>query len=234
MNMNKAIKKYPELKEALGYQVHGQYEEAVSIYTEVLENIDQETAEYAYILLEYALCLLEVAISHFESNYKKILLLDPKNDINEGDEDLETCWECLETCRTAFDALNDHGSLARVYKGLGDIKYLNNDFEGAIDEYDVAMDHLDDDGKKIELLECISDCHRGNKEYKKAIECLEKIIKTVEQPERAKCKPSTKEYKDLIKILEFEAKNGGDGGNKTKADTDEVRDVNHLKKNKIE
>lgn len=194
---------FPTIKDAHAYLRHRKYRSALEVYVEILNDINEESEEYVFVLLEYAQCLLESVMYQSEMNYKKILQRQ-NNQVSEDEieEDLENCWECLETCRLHFEDLNNRKMLVEVYKGLGDVYCLKNSFDEGRLEYLKAIDNCDDDLALIEILECIADCFRSNKKYSEAIEYYDQIVKIYE---KLSMNNEAEEFKGLIeglKILE--------------------------------
>lgn len=192
---------FPTIKDAHAYLRHRKYRSSLEVYVEILNDVNEESEEYAYILLEYAQCLLESVMYQSEMNYMKLLQRQnsqiPEDEI---EEDLENCWECLETCRLHFEDLNNRQKLVEVYKGLGDVYCLKNSFEEGRLEYLKAIDNCDDDLAQIEILECIADCFRNVKKYPEAIEYYNQIVNTYE---KLNMKSEADEVRGLIEGLKI-------------------------------
>lgn len=219
---------FPAIKEAHVYLKHRNYASALEIYVEILEDVNQESEEYSHILLEYSKCLLECIIYQSEMNYKKIL--QTKNPVEEDviEEDLENCWECLETCRVRFEDLEERCKLAEVHKGLGDIQCLKNCFEEGKEEYMKAIDCCDDDLLLAELFECIADCSRNMKIYDDAIYHYKQIVLIYK---KLGMEEQVNEYESLIEGMIFLKENRIDENNTTVEESDaEPVNINHLRR----
>lgn len=159
---------FPLLADARAYLSHRNYAAALEIYTDVLPTISQESITYTHVLLEYALCLLENVTFEVEMSYRRVLQLHQKSKQEDIDEDLEICWESLETCRLNLEIVNDRDRLCRVHKGLGDVHCLNNRFEAAVREYLGAMEYSSDGAASAEILESVAECYKNMEQYEEA------------------------------------------------------------------
>ncbi|KAI5148965.1 hypothetical protein ENBRE01_0642 [Enteropsectra breve] len=215
-------------EEALVYISHGDYESAIDIFTEILQELDKNTIEYNEVLLEYALALLENISLQTEESYKTILSGSKCAKLDMHDDDIEVAWECLENCRINFEVVKDSEKLCLVHKGLGDVQSLNNHFEEAVKEYLKAVDYCADDELHIELLECIAESHKNNNNLEEAVEWygqVRSIYMKKGDEEEAAC---ISELIAGLEMLKFtvpmnKKEEGGAKDNKP-------LDVNHLKK----
>lgn len=220
---------FPSIKEAHAYVKHGKYALALQVYIDILDDVEEDSEEYAYILLEYAQCLVENVMQQAEMNYKRILQTRNAEDDVDLEEDLENCWNCLETCRLHFGDLENRPKLAEVHKGLGDVQCLKNCFEDGKLEYFKAIDYCDDDLLISELLECVADCYRNMKMYDEAIDYYKQVVKTYEQ---LGMKKEAEEYNSLIDGIKVIAAQDDDESVATQEPDGEAVDVNHLKRSK--
>ncbi|KAM0681343.1 hypothetical protein GINT2_000543 [Glugoides intestinalis] len=219
---------YPEIKEAHVYIKHRNYASALEIYVGILEESNQDSEEYSHVLLEYSKCLLECIMYQSEMNYRKIL--QTRNPIEEDviEEDLETCWDCLETCRVRFEDIEERSKLAEVHKGLGDIQCLKNSFEEGKEEYLKAIDCCDDELLQAEIFECIADCCRNMKMDDDAIYHYKQIVSIYE---KLGMEEQVNDYKSLIEGMIFLKENRIDDGNIPVKESDsEPVNINHLKR----
>lgn len=219
----------PGIKDAHAYLKHRKYSSALQVYVEILNSISQDSEEYSHVLLEYAQCLLECVMFQTEMDYKKILETQSSSNGGDVEDDLENCWECLETCRLNFEYLNNRSRLAEVFKGLGDVQCLKNMFEEGRSEYLKAIDYCDDEYGAIELLECVADCHRNMKQYDEALEYYNQIL---EAYSKLGMKDMEEECKCLIEglqVIKAQHKESDESAQQALG-SDEPVDVNHLKR----
>lgn len=220
---------FPQLKEAQAYSKHRNYTSALEVYTEILNDLEENTEEYSYILLEYSQCLIDCIMYQSELNYKRILQTKTPTEDQEIEEDLENAWECLETCRLYFEDLSNRNKLSEVHKSLGDVLCLQNYFEEGKVEYHKALDYCDDDNASIQILECIADCYRNMKMTKESIETYEQAS---ELCVKLGLNEQAQEYNGLIegiKILKMQDEDEQTDSVPSQDDTVPI-DVNHLKK----
>jgi len=222
---------YPEIRDAHVYSKHRKYSNALQVYVDILNDINQDSEEYCSVLLEYAQCLLESIMVQSELNYLKILQTRSQIDEEAIEEDLENCWESLEICRISFTDLNKRDKLCEVHKGLGDVLCLKNQFEEGKREYLSALDFADDDETCIEILECVADCCRSLKKYD---DCVGFYRQIKDVYARMNMKEMEEEYDILIdETIRAEAANKQES-KKAKMDKDDATkepiNVNHLKK----
>lgn len=218
---------FPEIREARACHRHRNYTGALQMYVEILGDISQDSEEYSHVLLEYAQCLLECIMLQAETDYRAILeARDPVNEEN-VEEDLENCWECLESCRVNFEDLGNRLKLAEVFKGLGDVQCLKNMFEEGRDEYLKAIDYCEDENASIELLECIAECHRNMKQYDEAIEYYSQVM---DGYSRLGMEDAVEECRCLMDGLRaIKAQSEKRGSSRPDVDGEPVN-VNHLKR----
>lgn len=220
---------FPSLKDAHIYLKHRNYASAIQIYVDILDDVDEDSEEYSYILLEYAQCLIEHVMYQSEMNYKKILQTRNPEDEGEIEEDLENAWVCLETCRLHFTDLNNRKKLAEVYKGLGDVQCLKNCFEEGRVEYLNAMDYCDEDLLSVEILECIADCFRNMKNYEESIEHYKQVV---EMYNKLNMKNEAEEYLNLIEGLKALMNKENEEFESTLGSETDAVNINHLKKSR--
>ncbi|KAI5170241.1 hypothetical protein PAEPH01_1267 [Pancytospora epiphaga] len=219
----------PVLLEARAYSSHRNYSAALEIYADILPTIDPQTIVYSHVLLEYAQCLIESVFYDTEVNYRKALQLKQKYDQNGSDEDLEIAWDCLETCRTAFEVVCDRERLCEVHKGLGDVHNLVNRFEEALKEYHASYEYCDDPDVSLELLECIAECNRNMGEYGEAADFYKQIA---EQHKKDGDMELANEIESQIEGMFL--MHGHETGRSSKKMEEPYtpKDINHLKKKK--
>jgi tetratricopeptide (TPR) repeat protein len=219
---------FPEILEARAYSGHRDYAAALEIYGELLPTLNQDELSYSYILLEYALCLLESVNYDAEMNYQR--LLEKKNPIPMENmaEDIEICWDSLEICRSTFEIINDQEKLCLTHKGLGDILSFNNDFTGAIGDYKKAIEYCDKDDNLIELLECIADCYKHMKDYNSQKEYYGKIIDIHKSKGNTEMIAELEDYVSAIDTI----RNSSEEKKAVVTNNSEPTNINHLKKNK--
>lgn len=220
----------PLLEEARSYYNHRKYELALEVYSELLPTLDTESIEYTLTLLEYSQCMLDSVMYKTEINYK--LLLQRKRSVEEGgiEEDLEICWDSLESCRIRFEVLNDRRRLCLVHKGLGDVHSLNNRFSEAAEEYLMALDYNDEDQQaETEILEDVADAFKNANESDKAQQYYERLIELYQS---RKDQEAANEIAGLLQGLEArKALDQGKSKKKKPADSDdEAVNINHLKR----
>lgn len=225
---------FPQIKEAQAYLKHGNYSSALEVYTEILNDIDQDTEEYSHILLQYAQCLLDCVMYQSEMNYKRIIQIKKPSEDNEIEEDLENAWECLETCRLYFEDLENHSKLAEVHKGIADILCLQNNFKDGKVEYYKALDFNENELQSIEILECIADCYRNMDQFKESIDIYKEAAALCNKLGMAE---QAQEYEGLMEGIEIIKMRGNESDveseKESKANSpnsDVIRDVNHLKR----
>jgi len=221
---------FPTIKKAHSYIKHQKYALALQVYVDILDDVEEDSEEYAHILLEYAQCLIESIMHQAEMNYKRILQTRNAEDEVDLEEDLENCWNCLETCRLHFGDLENRTKLAEVHKGLGDVQCLKNCFEEGKSEYLKAIDCCDDDRLVAELMECVAECYRNMKMYDESIEHYREVAKMYE---KLGMKREAEEYGCLIEGIKVLAMQHEDDSACTTQDSEaEAVNVNHLKRSK--
>ncbi|KAK6089856.1 hypothetical protein P3W45_001204 [Vairimorpha bombi] len=126
---------YDEIPLANQYFAQGDFENALEIYSKILDTVnpDEETVPYLYI--NYANCLIKNSNQYFIEEIQNIhsgFDLSERKDI---EDDLENAWNMLEICRNSFVILKDDLSLGKTYFLLGEISLLNNEFRDSIRDY---------------------------------------------------------------------------------------------------
>ncbi|OQS54416.1 hypothetical protein EHP00_1879 [Ecytonucleospora hepatopenaei] len=159
-------------------KIHGNYDQSLSYYMDILEDLDNTCHSYPYLLFEYAVCLLESAMDACGESYVEVFAKKAKK-ISSGDEDLEHAWNCMENARVCFEELQDKKYLIQAHKYIGDILVFNNDFGKAEEEYQKAYDLCDSDEYTQVILEDMCDCYALKGELGKARECVENILKII-------------------------------------------------------
>lgn len=223
---------FPQLNDAHAYLKHKDYSRALQIYVDLLTTLSEDSEEYSHVLLEYSQFLLENVMYQSEMNYRKLLQTRNPVDENEIEEDLENCWECLETCRIHFEALHNRQKLVEVHKGLGDVYCLQNSFEEGKGEYMTAADYCDGSADLVEIYECIADCYKNMNQYEEAIDHYKSAIELCEKFGMEAQAAELKELIEGISILKMQR----DGVDEADSETDEdsgsdvPANVNHLRK----
>lgn len=223
---------FPELLEARSYIRHKKYSSALELFVQILEEVDESSEEYFYLLLEYTQCIIENIFFETEMNYRKILQTRNPIEENEIEEDLENAWECLELCRLSFEQLSNGKKLAEVYKGLGDVQSLKNCFKEAVDEYKKALSYCEDDLSLIEIYECIAECYRNDNQFEKSIENMKNIIQICKSrgmdSEAARWQDTINGY--LTLQSEFHSELPEAKVKLETIDSDDAININHLKR----
>ena len=174
------LESYENIRLARLYKIHNNYNEAIQIYFDLIEETDEESEEYSYLLMEYGICLLENAFTKVENEYLSLVDGNKRAKMNKDtniEEDLEYTWNCFDNARVNFELMNDDESLAVVHKYLGDILVFNNNFREAIEEYKKAQEHCINTDGFLNLQEDIAECHVYLEEKEKAIELYEECRK---------------------------------------------------------
>lgn len=221
----------PMIEEARAYYTHRRYDAALEIYSEILPTLSPDSSAYNVVLLEYAVCLLDKTTYETEMCYRNMILHRNQKQTDDADEDLEICWESLESCRVAFEVIGDRNRLVRVHKGLGDVHGLNNRFVEAAAEYLKAYDYCEDAATEAKLLEEVAEAYKNGGDLEVADGYYRR---SAEMYELAGDKKSAKEVRVLgescllIKSAKAEQPVGGKGED-VSSGGDPV-DVNHLKR----
>ncbi|KAI4292920.1 hypothetical protein PAPHI01_2194 [Pancytospora philotis] len=219
----------PRLADARCEARCGNYEAALEIYSEVLEDLNPGALAHSVVLLEYAGCVLESVIQSTCADYQRMLALqDSTAQLNsaskEVEEDIEICWDCLETCRVNFEVVNDGPRLAEVHKLLGDVHELNNKFEDALQEYHTALSYCGDDKSRAGVLECIADSHKSLRQFEKAVDFYEQTLEIYQgMGERDQAEELRMRIMWLKEMGEEPAPQRPEG-------TDEPKNINHLRR----
>lgn len=166
---------FEQIRLARLYKVHGNYDLALGLYFEILDGVNNECEAYPYLLLEYAVCLLESAMTTCEENYVEVFE-KKRNKLNTTEEDVEYAWNCLENARMLFEELQNKNRLICVHKYTGDLLVFNNDFAQALLEYEKAQNMCEENEHVVEVLEDICECYVHLKDFEKAKECYKNIL----------------------------------------------------------
>lgn len=224
------LEQYPDIKEARAYAKHNKHTQALEIYVEILEDVEKDSEEYVYLLLEYSQCLIEYIMHQSELSIFKLLHGKQSYNDQEIEEDLETCWDSLEVCRISFTKLYNRQKLCEVYKGLGDVLCLQNKFEEGKKEYLSAVNYCDDDLIIVELMDCLADCCKHTKDYESAISYYDNIIRIYSGN-----KDLQDEYKELKESMIRQLLNSKEAQkdknqHESVASDGVVKNINHLKR----
>lgn len=190
MEEDQLILEFPSIVEARGYVERKQYEDALDIYSEILEEAktrhDEISTFMCSIYLEYSSTLIS---SFFASNFDKLQRLANRQRVNlsEDDNDLEIAWELLELCRITYTKVNDIHNLNRTYFLLGELLLNDNKIEEALEEYNKCM--IDN-----EVLYRKALCYEFLNKFDESIGILRSI--------NTDSKEFAKEISDEIKLLE--------------------------------
>lgn len=220
---------FPQIKEAQAYSKHRNYSSALEVYSDILSDLEENSEEYSYVLLEYSKCLIDCIMYQFEMDYRRILETKNVTVDDEIEEDLENAWNCLETCRLHFEDLENRSKLSEVHKGIGDVLCLQNNFDEGKIEYHKALDYNEDEHASIQILECIADCYRNMDMLKESIETYEQASEICE---KLGFTEQSQEYKELIeglKVLKMREVNDSVDTEPSQDNSVPV-DVNHLKR----
>ena len=229
---------YDELRcDAKTYYKHHNHNAAIEIFSELLQNTSQDSLIHNYILFEYAECLLDKANYEIKIEYKMNIEMNMEGTIRnnkqmeEIEEDIETCWYSLENCRNAFEIVNDRARLARVHKAIGDVQLLNNNFKEAIEEYEAGMDYNMEEKMEIVLMESKADAYIYMEEYNKAIKEYKEIIKKYKEKEIKNKEKEINKYEEKIEVIRYKRRSEGIKRKREESDEKEIaKDVNHRKK----
>lgn len=220
---------FPTIKDAHEFLRHKRYSHALQVYVDILNDVEEDSEEYSQILLEYAKCLIESIMQQAEQNYKKILQTKKPQDEEELEEDLENCWDCLETCRLHFTDLDNREKLGEVYKGLGDVQCLKNCFDEGRLEYLKALDHCDDPLLTAQITACIADCYRNMKLYDEAVGCYREVAGMYKKLGMAE---DERECLNLVEGISSMALLE-EGSESTQGSECEPTNVNHLRRDRL-
>ncbi|WUR03455.1 G-protein-signaling modulator 2 [Vairimorpha necatrix] len=221
---------YEDIPTAYQYTAQGNFEEAINIYTSLLDNINPDDETVPYLYLNYANCLIKNCNQFFIEEIKNIHSgFDlKKREIYE--DDLENAWSLLEICRSSFSILKDEYNLSKTYFLLGEISLLNNEFRDAIRDF-IETESLYkkckvEDNEYIELYMSMSSAYEFLEEYEQAL----KILRDVE----GICKKREIIYEDIReKIEEIESKKERpvkEEPQEEEEDTSEIKDINNNKR----
>lgn len=126
---------YDEIPLATQYFTQGEFENALEIYSKILDTVNPDDETVPYLYLNYANCLIKNSNQYFIDEIQNIhsgFDLSERKDI---EDDLENAWNMLEICRSSFVILKDDYSLGKTYFLLGEISLLNNEFRDSIRDY---------------------------------------------------------------------------------------------------
>lgn len=194
---------FPSIAEARASVAQGAFEHGIEIYCEILETANPNDECVPYLYLEYADALIKSADAFFVREIERIssrqgIDLSERKD---AEDDLETAWDLLEICRSAFTILKDYGSMATTQFLLGEICLLNNQFLEAVHE----------------LTECISTMNkiyqRDNIRYADVYLSLARSYEFLEDFDM-----SREQYSNAIGVYSAEQGRGG-------ADADAIGDM---------
>lgn len=162
--------KFPSIVEARVCINQKEYEYAVEIYSEVLEEARKHYEETSllmcYLYLEYSSALISLS---FETNFNRLQRMANRESFTlENGNDLEIAWELLEISRITFTEINDSVNLNRTYYLLGEVLLNDNKIEEALSEYNKCIN-------TDEVLYRKALCYEFLNDYPKAISILKSI-----------------------------------------------------------
>ena len=177
--------------------IQNNYELAINEYSEILEEMSEVSdadLKKNEIFIEYA----DVLIKNFTEEAGrslKLLLENSTAGFDMGDSDLEIAWDVTQIALQTFTDSKNGEKVRECHKLLGEILLLNNNFLGAISEFETIFSENLEKSEKIFILGKIGQCYEFL-EDEKFKEFYQKIIEISDDEEEKQA------YKDLIDFFQ--------------------------------